>query len=101
MAAEPAMQPHEAQAAAPAEPDATELHDHALQAEKHLEALATGLAAAHADPSAVKAVVQMADVMRQLLKALTADAQATAPPDTMDSATNSMTNDLRAKRQGA
>lgn len=46
------------------------LHDHALQAEKHLEALATGLGQAGASPETVKAVSQMADVARELVSAL-------------------------------
>lgn len=46
------------------------LHDHALQAEKHLEALATGLADAGAGEETVKAVTQMADVVRKIVSAL-------------------------------
>jgi len=82
-------------------PEASKLHDHALQAEKHLEALATGLAQAHADPGAVKAVGQMAEVLRKILKSMASIAQAEQPPEpkhTMSSATDSLTADVRANR---
>lgn len=46
------------------------LHEHAVEAERHLEALATGLAGAGADEGAIKTVQKMADVTRQLVKAL-------------------------------
>lgn len=46
------------------------LHDHALQAEQHLEALATGLAKAGADPAAIQTVTKMASVTRKLISAL-------------------------------
>lgn len=46
------------------------LIDHAIQAEKHLEQLATGLADAGAAEETVKAVGQMADVVRKIVSAL-------------------------------
>lgn len=75
---------------------ANDLHDLALSAEQNLEQLATGLAGAQADPNAVKAVTQMASVLRKIVSALggggAADAEDTkeAPetpgeaPDTED-----------------
>lgn len=87
-------------------PPAKKLHDLCLGAEKNLEQLATALSQAGADPKAVKAVAQMADVCRQLLKGMADLAQKEAPPQpqaqaqphTMDSATNSMQQDLAAQR---
>lgn len=61
------------------------LHTHAVEAEKHLEALATGLADEQAPPETIKAVTKMADVTRQLVKVLgkgqenTGDKQPPAP----------------------
>lgn len=49
---------------------ASSLHSEAVEAEKHLEALATGLAEAGAPEQTTKAVTQMADVVRQLVQAL-------------------------------
>lgn len=86
---------------------AKKLHDLCLGAEKNLEQLATGLSQAGADPKAVKAVSQMADVCRQLLKGMAQLAQSEQPaapvaaaeqPHTMDSATSSMQQDLAANR---
>lgn len=83
-------------------PQAKKLHDLCLGAEKNLEQLATALSQAGADPKAVKAVAQMADVCRQLLKGMAQLAQSEVPPEpkphTMDSATNSMQQDLAASR---
>lgn len=56
---------------------ANSLHDLALEAEKNLEALATGLGQAGADPNTVKAVSKMADVTRQIVKALGAGQEQT------------------------
>lgn len=88
---------------------ATSLHDHALQAEKHLEQLATGLAQAHADPGTVQTVTKMAEVARKIVSALgagqaaTSDTQppaqpapAPAQPHTMDSATTALHQDMVA-----
>ena len=87
------------------------LHDHAVQAEAHLEALATGLAKAGADDATIKAVSQMADVTRRIVKVLGQGQEQTGPqeppapqpapqqpqqPQTMDSATQSLHNDMRA-----
>lgn len=47
-----------------------ELHATAVQAEKYLEQLATGLGQAGASPETVKAVTQMAEVTRQIVTAL-------------------------------
>lgn len=52
------------------ETGATGLHEHAVNAEKELEALATGLAQAGAGDGTVKAVTQMAEVCRQIVTAL-------------------------------
>lgn len=49
---------------------ASNLHEEAVQADKHLEALATGLGQAGASPDTVKAVTQMAEVVRQIVTAL-------------------------------
>lgn len=98
------------------------LHEHAVQAEKHLEALATGLAQAGAPKEAIDTVTKMADVTRKLITALgkgqeeTADDEPAAPPvenppdeatpasgETMDSATASLHEEAQrraAQRQG-
>lgn len=85
------------------------LHQHAVAAEKHLEQLATGLGQAGAPDPAVKTVSQMADAVRKIVQSLAAAAQAqpapeqeAAPaqqPQTMDSATNDMQAELKARRQ--
>lgn len=49
---------------------ATDLHEVAVSAEGSLEQLATGLGEAGAPPETVEAVTQMADVMREIVKAL-------------------------------
>lgn len=70
------------------------LHEHALQAEKHLEQLATGLTSAGADPSAIKAVTQMAEVCRKLVSAFGKGQEATGdkepPADTRPQPRNTM-----------
>lgn len=96
----PPAAPEQAPLHQAAGPDAAKLHDHALQAEKHLEALATGLSQNHADPGAVKAVTSMADVMRKLLSTMAGQAQAEQPPeprDTMGSATDHLVAQVRAR----
>lgn len=89
---------------------ASSLHDHAVQAERHLEQLATGLAQAGAPDDTVKAVSKMAEVTRQIVTALgkgqeqTGDNQPPAPPadqaqqprQTMDTATAGLQNDMQA-----
>lgn len=80
---------------------AKKLHDLCLGAEKNLEGLATALSQAGADPGAVKAVSQMADVCRKLLTGMNQLAQQEQPPEpkhTMASATDSMQQDLSANR---
>jgi hypothetical protein len=69
-----------------------DLHGYAVDAEKNLEALATGLAQAGHDPGTIDAVTQMADMTRQLVKALGAGQEQTGDdqPATMDSATNDL-----------
>lgn len=60
------------------------LHNHAVEAERHLEALATGLAEQGAPPETIKAVTKMADVARQLVKVLGKGQEATGdrePPE--------------------
>ncbi len=63
-----------------------DLHGLAVSAEQNLEKLATGLAQAGADDGTVKAVSQMADVTRKVIKALGKGQAATgdgepAPPE--------------------
>jgi hypothetical protein len=84
-----------------------DLHGLAVAAEKNLEQIATGLGQAGAPPAVIKTVTQMAEACRQLMKGLAGAAQASPPPPaagqppaTIDSATNDMTAQLRAKRQG-
>lgn len=54
---------------------ANSLHDHAIQAEKHVEALATGLAKAGASDETVKTITQCADILRQVASALAQGAE--------------------------
>lgn len=92
------------------------LHQYAVDAESNLEKLATGLAQAGADEETVKAVSKMADVTRQLVKALgkgqeqTADDEEPAPeeaepapeeqqPRSMDQATNELHQEVLARRR--
>lgn len=111
--APPAQQPAAPQAAPPqqeqrANVNVGALHEHAIQAEKHLEQLATGLAAVGAPPEAVKSLAKMADVVRGLAQRLGKPQQDQAPQPqpsqpqqrpTMQSATNDMQAELRARRQ--
>lgn len=99
----------------PSMPSASSLHEHAVQAEAHLEQLATGLAKAGADEGTIQAVSQMADVTRKIVTALgkgqeaTGDEEPAAPPPerepqrhTMDSAAAGLHQDMQAsaaKRQ--
>ena len=91
-------------AAEPAGADSTtpaKLHTHALQAEKHLEALATGLASANAPKPVVSGVSRMADAMRDVIKSLNqqaADAPPPQPKPTIGSATDDLATELRANR---
>lgn len=88
----------------------TSLHEHAVQAEKHLEQLATGLAKAGADEPTVQTVTKMADVARKLVSALGAGQEETADNEgpaedraepqpeqhTMGSATDALHRDMQA-----
>ncbi len=78
------------------------LHEHAIEAGKHLEQLATGLASGGADPAAVDAVTSMAEATRRIAKSLVAPApdpaDAADEPPTMNSATDELTSQLAAKR---
>jgi len=71
--ADPQVQP----AAVPQGADS--LHEHAVNAESALEQLATGLASAGVDQSVVQTFTQMADMTRQLVKALGQGQEQTAP----------------------
>lgn len=73
---------------------AGKLHEYALDAEKNLEKLATGLSQEGAPKEMIDAVEQIADALHDVAKAL-------APPEpekrpTMDDATNEMMADRRA-----
>jgi hypothetical protein len=81
------------------------LHGFGVAAEKNLEQLATGLAQAGAPDPAVKTVSQMAEGVRQIVKALAGAAQAApapeqAQPQNMDTATNDMMAEAHARRGG-
>lgn len=82
------------------------LHEVAVQAEKALEALATGLGQVGAPPDTVKAVSKMADVTRQIVSALgKSNAEPTPEPagpppapeggHTIDSATGALHADMQ------
>lgn len=87
---------------------ARQLHDVALDAEKNLEELSTGLAQAGADEKTIQAVTNMADVTRKIIQALgkgqetTGDAEPPAPeqPQTMAGAEQGLVQDLAARRGG-
>jgi hypothetical protein len=87
---------------------AQQLHEVAVQAEKALEQLATGLAQAGADDQTVGQFTQMADVCRQTISALGKGQETTGdnePPEgsdqphTMDSAADSLMSDVQAQRR--
>jgi len=61
--------------------DPKQLQEHAVQAEKHLEALATGLAEVDAPENVTKTVTQMAEVARKVVTALGDARDATPPPE--------------------
>lgn len=84
------------------------LHEHAVQAEKHLEQLATGLAKAGMDDGVVQTVTKMADVTRKIVSALgkgqenTGDEEPPAPaepprPRTTAEAAGQMQDEMRAR----
>lgn len=96
---------------------AKNLHEVAVAAEANLEQLATGLAQSGADEKTVKAVSQMADVCRQIVKALGKGQEATGDdegpaedaaepseepgeqPRSFDQASRQLTDEMRAKRE--
>jgi plasmid stabilization system protein ParE len=86
------------------------LHAYAVAAEENLEKLATGLAQAGADEGTVDAVEKMADVTRKIVTALgagqerTGDQEPAEPQpeqrrETMDSATDALAREARAKAE--
>lgn len=76
-----------------------QLHTHAIQAEKHLEQLATGLGQVGAEEAAVKAVGEMAEAIRGVIKTLgrggTMQGEPDKPRPTMDSAADEMMAERR------
>lgn len=78
------------------------LHEHAVQAEKHLEQLATGMADQQFDSALTETVTRMADVARKIVSALgkaSGAGESTGPaessedgeqPHTMSSAADAM-----------
>lgn len=80
--------------------DPMEMHEHALQAEKHLEALATLMGKADAPEPVVKAVSGMADAMRKVVSSM-AKAPAPTPaaerpaPRSIGEATNELAANAR------
>jgi hypothetical protein len=86
-----------------AESTPEKLHGYAVAAEKNLEQLATGLASAGAPEGTVKTVSQMAEGARSLVKALASAAQSAPAPEqqpTMDTATDDMMAEAKARRGG-
>lgn len=103
-----------------------DLLKHAVEAGKHLEALATGLAGEGVDPQVVKTVTKCAEVTRQVVKVLgkpegqalnsdapedqaradeepaaepAPEAEGAAPPrDTYDSAASSLVDDVKKRK---
>lgn len=79
-------------------PTAASLHDLALEAERNLEQLATGLASAGAEDNVVNAVSQMADATRKIASALgkgqeqTADSEPPAPEQQAQPSPNGFEN---------
>lgn len=90
---------HAAGPAAQSEPgsgkggDPYKIHDHAIEASKHLEAIATGLGHADAPEKVTATFTKMADACRQIASSMSR-APAPAPKgggrETMDSATNDL-----------
>lgn len=79
-------------------PDTESAHDCAVRAEKALEQLATDLGQLGAEPQAVEAVSQMADVVRKIGTGLAKGMkeQPAEPAHTMDSAADAMMADRQA-----
>lgn len=80
-----------------------QLHEHAVEAGKHLEQLSTGLAKEGGSEAAVDACTSMAEATRRIAKSLVAPepdpADVADEPPTMNSATDELTSQLAAKRQ--
>jgi hypothetical protein len=84
------------------------LHTHAVQAEEHLEQLATGLAQAGASEAVVKTVSQVAGVVRKIVTALgkgqeqTGDNEPPTPqPDGRPRTIGDATNELHQEAQAS
>lgn len=81
-------------------PPAEKVHALAVKVAAGLSGLGTMLAQLNADPSAVKAVGSMEQVMHKIITAMGKAAQNEPPPapKTMGGATNSLAADLAAQR---
>lgn len=92
--------------------EANSLHEHAVQAEKHLEQLATGMAQAGIEEGVIQTVSKMADVTRKIVTALgkgqeqTGDSEPPAPEQaqpaprpTVASATEELHREQMARAQ--
>jgi hypothetical protein len=76
--------------------DPMKMHAEAVQAEQHLEALATLMAKGDAPDQVVKAVSSMAQGIRQIIKAVAhAPAPTPEPPRTMHDATAELAQNAR------
>lgn len=78
--------------------DPYKLHDHAIQASKHLEALATGLGHADAPEKVTATFTKMADACRSLASTMSrapAPAPKPAQRETMDSGVESLAQSAR------
>lgn len=60
--------------------DTDKLHEHAVEACKHLEQLATGIAGVGADEATVQGITKMAEMCRQVAKGLAQNMHAEEPP---------------------
>lgn len=77
-----------------------QLHAHAMEAEKHLEQLATGIASVGADDNTVKAITQMADMCRQIAAKL-AQGMKEEPPPARPTADEAIAAHMAQRRQAA
>jgi hypothetical protein len=81
--------------------DPGEMHEHAVEASKHVEALATGFAKGDAEPDVIKAVTDMAEMLRGIAKAMAkapTPAPTDAPPhETMATATDALAQSARRR----
>ncbi len=90
--------------ATPTEKYPEDLHGIAAKAEKCLEKLATGLASAGADPQAVKAVEEMADVIHEVVVSLGKGQEATGddePPAEQPASFDQAAAETQADMQAA